>query len=168
MCFPYMTDDRFVKIVSRHFDRGGNDHATERDHRDIRGSSSDIDNHVAEWLRDIDTRTDGCCNRFFNDVNLSRSRLICGFFHRLALYFCHAAWHADTDARLAKSLSPHGFLYKMLQHLFCNRIIRDYSLPQRTDRHNVARCSSDHLTGFLPDGFHLVCIFIIRYYGRLF
>ena len=79
--------------------------------------------------------------------------------------------HSTADigkAKVKSAKETHCFLYKMFQHLLCDRIIGNHTLPQRTDCHDISRCSSDHLTCFLPDGFDLVCILIIRYYGRLF
>ena len=163
-----MADDCFIKIIARYLDRCGNHHTTKGNYRNVCGSAPDIDNHIAKRLGNINTGTDCCCNGFLNDIYFSRSRLVSSFFHSFTFHFCHAAWHADADPWLAKRLSSHCFLYKMFQHLLCDRIIGNHTLPQRTDCHDISRCSSDHLTCFLPDGFDLVCILIIRYYGRLF
>ena len=50
----------------------------------------------------------------------------------------------------------------MLQHLLRDRVIRDDALPQRTDRHDIARSPADHQPGLLANGPDLLRIPVKR------
>ena len=58
-------------------------------------------------------------------------------------------------------------LDKVAQHALGDQKVRDHALPHGPDRHNIARCPSNHLTRFFSNCPYFICIFIIRNYGRL-
>ena len=65
------------------------------------------------------------------------------------------------------ALLPHCLLDKVAQHALGDQKVRDHALPHGPDRHNIARCPSNHLTRFFSNCPYFICIFIIRNYGRL-
>jgi hypothetical protein len=54
-----------------------------------------------------------------------------------------------------------------MKHLLGYGKIRDDAVLHRPDRDDISRCATEHILGFLADGFHFIRDFVDRNDGRL-
>ena len=167
MHLAHIFNDGFVKLVACHLDRGAGNDAAQRDHRDVSRTAADVDDHHAVRLGNIDARADGCRNRFFHQINVLAACLSRRLFDRALFHFGHAARYADHDLRLEETSASAGLADEVLEHSLRNIVIGDHAVAQRSDRDNVRRSSSEHLSCFFPDGQDLVGIVVDRDDRRL-
>src|SRR4029079_11385906 len=64
-------------------------------HRNSRSSSTDIDDHIADRLLNIDPNTKGCCHRFMKKVNFLCASLLRTITHGTLLNLRNTAGNAN-------------------------------------------------------------------------
>ena len=168
MLLTHITYDRFIKIITGDLYRCADNSTAQRDHSDICSTTTDIHDHISARSGNINTGSDSCCDRLLNNKYFSCACLISSILNCLLLYLSNTARYADSDLRLTERLLSNCLLNKMIQHLFRYREIRDHSLTQRTDCHDIARCTAKHQTRFLSDRFNSICISVECNDRRLF
>ena len=156
-----IADDSLIKRIPCHLDRRRNNHTANWDHRNICRSSSDIHDQVSKWFRDVHSGSDCCRDRFFYEINFTRSRLICCFFYGFALDLRDSARYADTDSRLTKRPASHCLCNKIFQHFFQHHKVHDHSLANWSNHFHVGVHMITHLLCFFSDRTDLLSIFII-------
>jgi len=97
----HITHQGLIEIVSGSLDGGAYYGASQGDHRDIRSTASDIDDHVSAGLGNIDARSNGRRHRLLNDADLSGASLVGGVLNGLSLNLCGSAGDADCDPGLS-------------------------------------------------------------------
>ena len=129
MFLSHITYNGFVKIISGNFNGSAYYSTSQRDYCDIRGTSTDIYDHISTWLRNVNSGSNGCCNRFFDNGNLSCTCGISGILYRLLFYFCGTTRYTDTDSRFSsEEVLTYCLLNEIFYHLFRDGIIRNNTL----------------------------------------
>ena len=167
MLLPHVTEDGLIEVVAGHLDGLGNDRTVQCDHGDIRGTTTDVDDHVALRLTDVDAGTDGRRYRLLDDRDLTGTCVVSGILDGLLLDLGRTTWDADRDTRLPEGTLADGLLNEVLQHLLRQGVVRDDALAQRTNRRDVLRGAAQHETRVLTVRQHGVRIAVNGHHGRL-
>ena len=163
----HVANQGIVKIISRNLDGRTDNSSPEGNHRNIRCSAADIHNHVSTRLGDINSCTDRRRNRLLNDVYLTGSRLEGCILYCLFLDLCHLAWYTDRDSRLSEGPLSDGLLDEILHHLLRDGIVRNNSLAERADCHNVAGRTSQHQACIFANCLDFICVAVECHNRRL-
>ena len=163
MFLTHETNDRFIKIITCNLNGLSYYCAAKGDNSDIGCTATDINDHVAARLADIDTCADCCCYRLFNDLNISCACCVGSIFNSSSLNFSSAGRNADTDHGLAQSLASNCLADEILEHLLGYRVIRDNALAKRSDGYDIAGCTADHKPCFFTNRLNLTCIAVKSY-----
>ena len=102
MFLSHIADKGFIEVISGRLDRGADYSTAERDDCDIRSTASDIYDHISACLGDIDSGTDCCCNRLFDNADLTGTCLVSRILYGLSLNFRCTARDADCDTRFSQ------------------------------------------------------------------
>ena len=164
---PHVTEDGLIEVVAGDLDRFGNDRTVERDYGDIRGTTTDVDDHIALWLTDVDAGADCSRYRLLDDRDLAGTCMVSGILDGLLLDLGCATRDADRDARLPEGTLADGFINEVLQHLLRQGVVRDDALAQRTDRRDVLRGAAQHETRVLTVRKHGIRVAVDSHHGRL-
>src|ERR1019366_7519072 len=136
-------DDRFIELVAADAHRLARHDAAQRDDRDLRGASADVDHHVAGWLVHGEAGSDGGCHRLFDDVRGPCASVFRCFHHSPPFDAGNTRRHADHHARLGEAALMHA-MDEIPQHLLADLEICDHAVFERADRLDVRRCPADH------------------------
>src|SRR3546814_682030 len=153
----HVGNDRFVELVAADAHGFRIDDAVERDHRDFRGATADVDDHRAARLADRDAGAERGGDRFFDHPDLARTGVFDRLADRAAFDLGRAVWHADHDARHRTGHA--AFLHladEVLQHLLGDGVVGNDAVTQRAHRADVGRCATEHLLGFDADRLDLL------------
>ena len=164
---PHVTEDGLVEVVAGDLDGLGNDRTVQCDHGDIRGTTTDVNDHVALRLTDVNAGTDGSRYRLLDDRDLAGTCVVSGILDGLLLDLGRTARDADRDARLPEGTLADSFIDEVLQHLLRQGVVRDDALAQRTNRRDVLRSAAQHEARILTVRKHGVCIAVDSHHGRL-
>ena len=91
--------DGLVHLVSGDAHRPRVDYSRKRDDGDVCGPAADVNDHVAVWLCDGESGTDGRAHRLFDEVDLRSLSAVGRVFDGAALDLCDLAGYADDDSR---------------------------------------------------------------------
>ena len=163
MLFSHITDDSFIKVIACNLNWCRYNCTAKRDNCDICCTTTYIYDHIAAWLNDIDTCTDSCCYRLFDEANVSGPCHTCSIFYGLTLNFSYTWRNAYSDKRFTIDSTSESLGYEVLHHLLCDLVITDNALTKRTNCYDVAGCTAEHLTCILTKCKNLVCISVICY-----
>ena len=100
MFLSHVTNQCLVEVITSHFNRSADYGTAQGNNGDICRTTTNIYDHVAARLGNINTSADRSCYRLLDDRNLSCASLISRILNRLALYLGRTARDADADTRL--------------------------------------------------------------------
>ena len=123
MFLSHVTDQCLVEVITSHFNRSADYGTAQGNNGDICRTTTNIYDHVAARLGNIDTSADRSCYRLLDDRNLACASLISRILNRLALYLGRTARDADADTRLAECLLADCLVDEIFHHLLCHCII---------------------------------------------
>ena len=155
-----------VEFIPGNLYRFRHNDSVQRYNRDIRGASSDIDDHMTVRHRNIYARTDRRRNRLFDEVRLFRARLRRGIDNGALLDLRYPRRYTDNNARLEKHGSARA-PYEILYHSESDLILAYNTVPERSYSDYIARSPSEHLLCFPSDLQYPVSVFIYCNHGRL-
>src|SRR5690606_14171545 len=151
-----VADYRLVELVACDAQALGHDDAAQADYRDVGSAATDVDDHAARWLGDLDAGAYRCCQRLLDEERLASAHLTGRLQHRAPLDLGHARRHADHHLRLEQpAWPPEHLAHEGLQHLLGEVVIRDDAVPHGPDGDDVARGAPQHAVRLLADGLHL-------------
>ena len=156
----HVTNDCFVEVVTCDLDRSRYYRSAKGDHCDISCTTTDINDHITAWTGDVDTSTDGSCDRLLDNGYLTSTCCIGSILNSTLLNLCYTRWYADRDTRLTVRLLTNCLLDEILNHLLCYGVIRDNTLTKRTNSYDITRSTSQHETSFLTDCLNLISVMI--------
>src|SRR5215831_20779615 len=102
--------DGFVHLVSRGLVGTAVNHSGQRDYRNFRGASSDVDNHVSRRFGDGQSGADCRCHRLLDKVSLARLGAVSGILNGPLLNLGNTRGHTNHDSWMDKHLPAVCFL----------------------------------------------------------
>ena len=81
MFLTHIAHDCLIEIVTGNLDGSADHRAAQRDHGDVGSTSSDVHDHIAAGLGNVDSRTDCCRDGLLDDGYLSCACLIGSVLH---------------------------------------------------------------------------------------
>ena len=162
-----VVDDRLVHLVAGDADRGGVDHAGQRDDGDLGRAAADVDNHVAGRRLDRQADADGRGDGFGHEVDLAGARRLDRVAHRALLDFGDARRHADDDPGPDEQLLALDHADVGLEHDLDDAEVGDDAVLHRPDDADALRRPAEHPLGLGADRHHLVGHLVDGDDGRL-
>ena len=102
-----------------------------------------------------------CANRsrksFFDEIDLTCSRLLSRFAHRTFLYLGNSRWNTDHHTWTNQRLAFMHFCNKISDHFFDGFKIGNNTIFHRTNSNDVARSTSKHSLCFMSHRKNLAC-----------
>ena len=138
-----MLQDLVVVVVARHPDTGGLDLAAQRQHRDIRGSSADINDHPAIGHGNVDAGAEGRGNGLINEVDLPGTGGHDRLHHGVALNAGDGRRHADRHPGLDHVGAVH-LIDEAADELTGHGVVTDDAVFQRENRGNIVGRAAHH------------------------
>ena len=138
----HVVDDRFVHLVATDADRARRHDAGERDHRDVRRATTDVNDHVPGRRRHVQPRTDRRRHRLLDQEHFPCTRGQRRLADGPLLDAGDARRHADHDPRPGQRAPIVGALDEVAKHRFGDLEVGDDAVLDRPDRFDVARRSA--------------------------
>ena len=160
MFLTHIADKRLIEIITGDLNGGTDNRTPQRNNCDIGSTTANIHNHVSTGLGNINSCTNRCCNRLFDNGYFTCTGLQSRIFNSLPLYLGNSARYTDRNTGLPECLPSHCLLNEIFHHLFCDAVIGNNTLTQRAYGNNIARRSSKHQSGILTNCHNLICISI--------
>ena len=130
------------------------------------GSTTDVNDHVANRFIDRKVSTNCSRDRLFNELRISGSGSSGSIGYGPSFDRGDRRRHANHHAGAIEAAYPHA-LQEKTDHPLRNIEIGDRALTKRAYRHDMARCPPDHLPRFAASSEHLLGATIHRDHGRL-
>src|SRR5688572_13847393 len=141
--------DRLVKPVARGAHAPRHDDAAERDHCDLRGAASDVDDEVPARTRDRDVRADRRGERLLDQVSDARARAYGRVLDRAPFDARHAGGDADHQLGAEEVDRAADLLDEVLEHVLGDDVVGDDAVPHRLLGGDVPGGPAKHETRLL-------------------
>ena len=132
------------------------------------GTATNIYNHVALWLHDVNTNSHGSGHGFMNQINFLCTTAFSTVLNSSLFNFCNARWDADNHLQLRRN--PFLLLVNHFDHspdhVLCSLKICNNTIFQRSDGFNALIFLTKHLHGLFANGNYIACSFFHRDDGR--
>jgi hypothetical protein len=148
-----VVDDGIVKTVTPYAHAALVNHAAKRNHADLGGSATNVDDHRSRCFGHGQTCTDGRCHGFLYQVHIAGAGTQGTFANGAPLYLGRTAGYTNDDARARpKDGARMNHLDKLLEHLLGDREIGNHPVFHGANGLNIARNLAQHGLGFLANG----------------
>src|SRR2546423_2918473 len=151
VALAYEVRDRLVELVTRRADASRYDDAAERDDRDLRCPTADVDDEVAGRSRDRDVRADRGGERLLDEVRLARAGPQRGVLHRAALDAGDAGRNADHQLGTNEFDAARDLVDEVLEHSLRDHVVSDHSIAHGSECGDGARRTAEHESRLLAD-----------------
>ena len=116
--------------------------------------------------RNIELRAERRRVRLFDQIHAPSARFHGRLNDRALFDLRHAGRHTDDHAWLNERKFA-DFFEELVEHFFGHLVVRNNAVAKRPHGHNIARRSSEHVSGCRADLKHLAGVLIDRHNRRL-
>ncbi len=154
-------DNRLIHLIATDTHGPGIYNTAQRQHRDFRCATADINNHGARWLRHRQIGPDGSGHWLFDQEHAACTGAFCRFLNGATLDRCGPGRDTDNDLRAGKAASVMHLANKVLNHFFGNFEVGDHAIAQRANGLDVSRRPAQHHLRLVPNSQDLFLAFHI-------
>src|SRR5690606_788861 len=160
--------DRDVQLIATRANRRVAHDTRERDHRDLRGTATDVNHHVAGRRVDRQPDSNGSSHRFGNHEHFLGSGSKRAVPHGALLHLGDAARHADDHARLhLEQVILDDERQEVAQHLLGHVEVGNNAVLHWPNRDHTLGRAAQHTLRLQPNALDLLGLAIHRDNGRL-
>ena len=143
--------DGVVEVVAADPQRPRHHDPPERDHGDLAGAATHVDDHVRVRRVDLQAGADGRGERLLDQVHRPRARRVARLDQRAPLDVGDARRRAHDHPR---PRAPAGVRarHEVAQHLLGDLEVGDHAVPERPDGADPRRRAADHALRLVADG----------------
>ena len=163
----HVIDHGGVELVAGDADRLRKHDAAERNDRDLRGATADVDDHVGGGFVDRQSDPNGGGHRFWNGDHVAGAGVHRRFLHRAFLNLGDAGGDGDHDPGWSAEGIARHLADEVAQHRLRDVEVGDHAILHRADGGDIAGRAAQHPLRIFADGTDLAGRGIEGDHGRL-
>ena len=161
-----VVEDGLIHLVPANPNGFAVDDSRQRDHGDLRGSASNIQNHISGGFLDGEANTDRGGHRFFNEKDFPGAGGFGGIAYCTPLHLGDTRRHTDDDSWPDQRLSVVNLRDEVAKHGLRDFEIGDHTIFHRPDSLDRPRGPAHHAFGFRPHRQYLLRVPMNGHHGR--